>query len=321
MTDPIDQILETIKSSQHFCLSGHQNPDADVVGSQLALASLIRRTGFDKQIDIINSGSPPKSLAFLNGFDRIENKEQVVGHYDCVVVFECSGPDRMGNIIDLKTQAKTVVNIDHHLHNPNFGHVNFVEPTTSSTAELIFKIYKRAGVTPTPQEAMCIFSGLVADTGWFRYGNTTPASLSAAAELLQAGVHVEELAERLYMTQSKAALDLLGWVVSHMTLHYDGRVALLTLPESVYQNFHAGPDDVEEIVNFGLKIESVCASVFLKEKKGQIKVSLRSKARYDINQVACHFGGGGHRNASGCTLMAPLQDAQKQVLQEMARVF
>lgn len=323
MSHIIDQILSAIRSAQSFCLSGHQNPDPDVVGSQLALASLIARIGSDKNVDIINSGPAPKSLSFLHGFDRVENAEQINKKYDCLIVFECSGPERMGNIIDFKTQVKTIINIDHHLHNPMFGHINFVEPSTSSTAELIFKIFERSGFSLNVNEAMGLFSGLVADTGWFRYGNTNAQSMEIASKLLACGVRVEELAERLYMTRSKAALDLLGWVLSHMSLHYQGKVALLTLPESIYEHFDAGPDDVDEIVNYGLKIETVCASILLKERRSQnhVKVSFRSKAQWDVNQIARLFDGGGHRNASGCTINGTLQEAEQKILREMPRIF
>src|SRR4051812_12804101 len=164
----VDEILSALKEHSTFSLSGHQNPDADVVGSQLAMASLIERLGPGKQVDIQNSGAAPASLAFLNGFQAVKNVDRVEKNYDVVIVFECSGADRMGNIIDLAKQAKKVINIDHHLHNPNFGHINFVEPATSSTAELIFKIFERSGLPLGRGEAACLFAGMTADTGWFR---------------------------------------------------------------------------------------------------------------------------------------------------------
>jgi phosphoesterase RecJ-like protein len=163
----------------------------------------------------------------------------------------------------------------------------------------------------------------VTDTGWFRYGNTNPQSLTIASKLLATGIKVEELSERIYLSKTKTALPLLAWVLSHMTLHYDGRVALLKLPEKVFKDLGAVPDDVEEVVNVGLQMESVCASVLLKEKTNPpaIKASLRSKGQFDINQVARVFGGGGHRNASGCSISLDLAAAEEAILKEMRRVF
>jgi phosphoesterase RecJ-like protein len=321
--DVVQQILSTLKSGQTFCLSGHQNPDADVVGSQLAMASLIERLGPGKKIDIVNFGAPPANLSFLPGYNSIRNSDRVEGHYDVVIVFECSGQDRMGNLIDLKTQAKTVINIDHHLHNPNFGHLNFVEPDTSSTAELIFKIYSQSKLPISRGEAMSMFAGLVADTGWFRYGNTNVQSLSIAGQLLAAGVPTADMAERLYMSRSETSMKLLGWCLTNMKVIHGGRVAVLSLPSKIFLDLHATSDDLEEIVNHGLKVDSVQASVFLREKKDSpdVKVSLRSKGNLDINQVARVFDGGGHKNASGCTVTGSLADVESRVLTELFHVL
>ena len=325
MTDNavLDQILALLKEGHSFSLSGHQNPDGDVIGSQLAMASLIKRLGPKKKVDIQNHGAVPRSVSFLPGADKIMNVKRVEGKYDVQIVFECSGADRMGGIIDFGSQVVKVINIDHHLHNPNFGDVNFVEPTTSSTAELIFKIIERSGLSLQTDEAICLFTGLVTDTGWFRYGNTNPQSFAIAGKLLAAGIKIEDLSERIYLSKSKTALPLMAWALSNMTLHYDDRVAVMTLPNDVFVKLGAVPDDVEEIVNLGLQRESVIASVLLKEKSNPdvVKISLRSKGLYDINQVARVFGGGGHRNASGCAINQDLASAKKAVLKEMARLF
>ena len=319
----LDEIVAALREGESFCLSGHQNPDADVVGSQLAMASLIRRLDAHKRIHIRNSGNPPRNISYLKGYDTVENVQQVNGVYDVVIVFECSGADRMGNIIDFKNQAKKVINIDHHLHNPNFGDINFVEPETSTTAELIFKIFEHARLPLTQDEAIAIFTGLVADTGWFRYGNTNPQSHRIASALLEAGVPVADLSERMYLSKSRAAIQLLAWVLTNMKLYHDNRVALLTIPEKVFRELGATPDDTDEVVNFGLQIESVVASILIKERTTppSVKVSLRSKGNYDINQVARLFGGGGHRNASGCGMNVSLAEAESLLTKEIARIF
>lgn len=319
----IDKILNVLKNGRSFLLSGHQNPDADVVGSELAMASFLERLGPGKRIDISNAGAPPRSLSFLPGYNAVKNVDRVEGTYDAIIVFECSGQDRMGNIVDLKTQGQNVINIDHHLHNPNFGTINWVEPTTSSTAEMIFKIIERSGMPITKGEAMCLFTGLVADTGWFRYGNTNVQSLQIASKILAAGIPLADMAEKIYMSRTEAALKLLGWCLTNMKLVLGGRVAVLTLPSRVFEELNCGPDDIEEVVNNGLKVESVLASVFIREKKdhGEVKVSLRSKGDLDINRVARVFSGGGHKNASGCTIAGTMDEAEQKILSEMARIL
>jgi bifunctional oligoribonuclease and PAP phosphatase NrnA len=324
-TDPaiIDQILSILKTSTSFSLSGHQNPDADVVGSQLAMASLIERLGPGKQIDVQNSGQPPKYLSFLSGYQSVKNVDKVDRNYDVAISFECSGQDRMGNIIDFKTQAKHVINIDHHLHNPNFGTINWVEPHTSSTAEMIFKIFERSGLPLQKSEAICLFTGLVADTGWMRYSNTNTQTLRIAEKLVAAGVPVADLSERIYMSRTIPSVRLLGWVLTNLKLSFNNRLAIMQIPDGIYREVGATADDTDEIVNAGLKIDSVQAAVLLKEKKDQnlVKISIRSKGTLDINRVARAFGGGGHKNASGCVIQGSLEQAEDLIGKEFNNVF
>lgn len=318
----IQSILDLLKTRDSFCLSGHQGPDADVVGSQLALASLIERLNPHKRIAIQNAGSPPRALSFLPGYERVENVEKVEGRFDVAIVFECSGADRMGNIIDLEKQAGAVINLDHHLHNPNFGTINLVEPDTSSTAELVFKIIDASGLPVTSDEAVCLYMGLTADTGWFRYNNTNPQTHRIAARLIEAGVPVADLAERAYMSRSETSARLFGWTLSNMELLHDGRLAVLAVPTVISERLGANGDDFEELVNAGLVVGTVRASVLLKEKPDgrTVKISLRSKGTLDINRVARAFGGGGHRNASGCAIDASLDEARRRVLKELESV-
>jgi phosphoesterase RecJ-like protein len=319
----LDQILAALRESHTFCLSGHQNPDGDVIGSQIAMASLIRRLGKDKKVDIMNFGPVPKSIAFLDGAAEIRNVERVEGKYDILIVFECGGIDRTGNIIDPKSQVVRTINIDHHLHNPNFGDINFVEPTTSSTAELIYKIIERSGLPLEVHEAAALFTGVTTDTGWFRYSNTNVQTLSIASKLLATGLPIADLSERIYLSKSETALRILADVLKRMTLHFDKRLAVLTIPSDVYQSLGAQPDDVEEIVNAGLQIDGIQASILLKEKAGTgvTKASIRSKGDLDINQVARAFGGGGHKNASGCAIPGNLEAATAAAIAQFKKIF
>ena len=317
----LDEILATLREGHTFCLSGHQNPDGDVIGSQIAMASLIRRLGKDKRVDVMNFGPVPKSIAFLDGAAEIRNIERVEGKYDVLIVFECGGIDRTGNIIDPKSQVVKTINIDHHLHNPNFGDINFVEPTTSSTAELIYKIIERSGLPLEVNEAAALFAGVTTDTGWFRYSNTNVQTLAIASKLLATGLPIADLSERIYLSKSETALRLLANVLNRMTLHFDRRLAFLTLPEAVFRELGATPDDVEEIVNAGLQMECVQASILLKEKADVVKASIRSKGDLDINRVARAFGGGGHKNASGCSIPGPLDAAKEAALAEFKKIF
>lgn len=319
----IDRILAVLKEGRSFCLTGHQNPDADVIGSQLAMRALLKQMNPANKIDIQNCGAVPRSISFLPGIEAVKDVKTVEGQYDVLIVFECSGADRTGNVIDFQKQVKTVINIDHHLHNPNFGHINFVEPTTSSTAELIYKIYERSGFPMGIDEAVCLYTGLVADTGWFRYSNTNMQTMTIGSKLVAMGVPVATLAEHLYMSRSKAGAALIAWALNNARYFLDDRVVVMAIPDKVMSDLGATSDDMEELVNQGLQVASVQASVLLREKTNPslVKVSLRSKGEYDINQIARTFGGGGHKNASGCKFDTDLETAKNAILKEMPRVF
>jgi phosphoesterase RecJ-like protein len=319
----VDKIIDVLKKSRTFCLSGHENPDADVVGSELAMYSLINRLGADKKVDILNAGHPPKFLKYLKHHERVKSVKQVTGHYDALIVFECSGADRMGSIIDFKSQVGTVINIDHHLHNPNFGDINWVEPTTSSTSEMIFKIFERANVILNKDEAVSLYTGLVADTGCFRYGNTNLQTHTIGGKLVELGVPVAHVSESLYMNRSWAAFQIWSKALANIKFYFDRRVAVLAIPEKLYAEVGATPEDTDEIVNSGLQLGSAVVSILLKEKSDPtvVKVSLRSKGDWDINQVARKFGGGGHKNASGCSVEGTLENAERIILKEVEKLF
>lgn len=322
-TRVFDEILAAIKKGSTFCLIGHQNPDADVIGAELAMASLIRRIDPAKKVTIGNSGKPPSYLSFLPGFDAVKNTGRIEGQYDVLIVFECSGAERMGDIFDLKSQAKTVINIDHHLHNPMFGHINYVESDTSSISEILYKIFLKSGLPLQKEEAICLYTGVVSDTGWFRYSNTNAQTHDIAARLLEKGVPVAELSERITMSRTEAFQRLLGSVLSSMQFYLNNRVVLLTVPLSLMKQLGAEADDLDEVINVGLMNESVAVSILLKEleEKDVVKVSFRSKERWDINKVARKFNGGGHKNASGCKISGTLDDVRKTVLKEFESFF
>lgn len=319
----VDKIIDVLKKGNSFCLSGHENPDADVIGSELAMQSLIHRLGPGKKVDILNSGNPPKFLKYLIGYDRVQNVKKANGTYDAVLVFECSGADRMGNIVDFDSQAREVINIDHHLHNPNFGTINWVEPTTSSTSEMIFKIFERAKMPLSKEEATCLYTGLVADTGCFRYGNTNVQTHTIGGKMVEMGVPVASVSESLYMNRSWASFQIWSKALANIRFFCDRRVALLTIPEALYAELSASPEDTDEIVNSGLQLGSAVVSILMKEKSNPpiVKVSLRSKDSWDINQVARKFGGGGHRNASGCSVEGTLAQAERVILKEVEKLF
>jgi phosphoesterase RecJ-like protein len=310
----LGRILAAVRAHQTFLLTGHEKPDGDTVGSELAMASFLRRLG--KKVDIVNHDPVPRLYHFLPGVKAIRADRRVVKNYDVVVVFECSGPDRMGRIINLDTQAKVVINIDHHAHHNHFGHINLIDPSASSNSEQLFDLFGLAGLPVTKAEAAALYVGLVTDTGRFQQNNTTPQSHRVAAELHGAGVNVAEICRRLYNSRTPAALALLSRALAGLRLADGGRISVLSLTRQDLRAARAHWDDTEEIVNYGLMPPSVEASIFLRETEtpGRLKGSLRGKGAVDLCTIAVGLGGGGHRNAAGFSLDTTIQDAARRLV-------
>ena len=313
------EILKVLKESRTFFFSGHQNPDPDTIGSELALRSFVLRLGGARKVDVYNTHHLPAYLGFLSGASQVKTARHLPHHYDCAVIMECADSARMGNIIDLKTQAKHVVNIDHHLHNTRYGNVNLIDPKASSNAEQIFHLLEYAGKGITPQEATCLYAGLVTDTGRFQYSNTRPESHRVAARLIEYGAESTKACEKIYMEKPLSALRLLSHALETMKILEGGRIAVMNLTAEAFKKAGASQEDTEEIVNYGLFVPSVKAAALMKpaDKPGQVKISLRAKGNVDVNQVARAFGGGGHKKASGCTVQGSWEDVARRVIQRL----
>jgi bifunctional oligoribonuclease and PAP phosphatase NrnA len=320
-TKVIDDILRAVRRGRTFFLSGHEKPDGDTVGSELAFASFLRRLG--KKVDIYNAEPVPPHLMFLPGADKIKTAKKVAKTYDVAVIFECFDAHRMGDIIDFKTQAGTVINIDHHAHHSFFGHINLINPKASSNSEQLFFVFQKARLPLTRAEAMALYVGLVTDTGRFQQENANPDSHIVAAGLLETGIPVAEIARKLYYTRSESALKLLSRALASLRLELDGRVSVMSLGQRDFAEAGSGPEETEDIINYGLMVPSVQVALLLREldRPGFVKVSFRGKGLVDLNALAVSYGGGGHKNASGCTVEGTLEQTAGSLLAKLAALF
>ncbi len=315
-TDPaLAKIVDAINKSETFFLSGHVRPDGDALGSALAMASGLLRLG--KKPQVYSRDPVPESLRLLPGWENIKVGLKAEGRFDCAMFFECSTPERAGGLIDLDRQAEVVINVDSHKTHSAYGDINLIDPDASSTAEQVHGILKALGLSLEPAEGICLYVGLATDTGRFQYSNTTPAALRLAADLLESGISLSTINDRLFATKPLNALKLLSLALGTLELKLGGKVGVQMLSREAFRAAEAGPEHAEEIVNYGLTPPGVEAAVLLKEDK-QILVSLRSRGKVDVSVVAEAFGGGGHRNAAGCRLDGDLKEAASRILKEIA---
>jgi len=311
--------VDRLRRASRALVTCHRSPDGDALGSELALVELAGAFGVDTLI--YNRDPSPTSLAELPGSGRIVVADSLPtdfpAGFDLVVTLECAGLDRAG--FESLDRAP-ILNIDHHPANPNFGEVNYVDESAPAVGEMVWRMFRSAGVTPTVESATNCYVALSTDTGDFQYSNATPHALRAAAEMVDAGADPTTVAEWVHGRRSLPSIRLLGEALRTLELSFGGRIATISVDKATFARCEASPADSEDIINHPRSIAGVQAVAFFKQwESGVVRVSLRSKGDLDVRQVAAVFGGGGHVNASGCTISGELSDARPGVLSELTR--
>jgi bifunctional oligoribonuclease and PAP phosphatase NrnA len=309
---PADVLTALSRPPGRALMLGHVHPDADVLGTLLALGEALERRGWR-----VAAGGPhpaPAALDFLPGVDRYEVLKTLEGRFDVVVLTDCPNPDRTEGLIDAARQAASaIVNIDHHPDNRRYGSINWIDVGAAATGEMVYRLLVALGVTPTPSMAANLFTAIHTDTGSFRYSNVTPETFRIASALTEAGADPAAVSSALYERRAPDSLRWLGEALSRVRVSEDGRIAWLALPAGLVPERFI---EAEELVNYPRSIGSVKVGCLLRELGGgRVKVSLRAKGDVDVNRVAARFGGGGHANAAGCTIHGTLDAVTPQVLE------
>jgi len=315
------QVAEALAAAQFVLITSHRSPDGDALGSELALREMCQKLGVEALV--INRDPHPASLAFLPGLSQVQQGPSVPSHLlekaDLVVFLECPSPDRPG-FPELLT--KPLVNVDHHLDNPHYGRVNFVDPSAPAVGEMLLQVADAAGIALTPSMATCLYTALVTDTGDFRYSNTTPRAFAAAGRLVEAGAHPAAIAEALNDHIPARVIRLQAAVLATLELLAEGHVAVITCTQDMLERAGAGPEDTEDMINIPRAIDGVRIAVFFKAfSPTSVKVSLRSKGPLNVQALAAQFAGGGHENAAGLTFPGNLEEARKAILPAVIKLL
>jgi phosphoesterase RecJ-like protein len=306
----LSQVVELIDSKRRFAITSHIRPDGDSLGSSLGLYWLLR--ALDKDVEVIMRDPVPHAYRQLPGAAEVRVMPGVANPYHAVFVIECSDITRPG-LIDLEKQL--VVNIDHHSTTALFGTINWIDSTASAVGEMIYNLCKATGVRVTKEIAECVYTALITDTGSFHYSNTTERTFKVASELVRTGVKPAKTAEAVFASYPWSRIQLMGEVLSTARRDSTGRVASLRLSQEMQQRSGASDEDADGFVNYPLTVGEVEAVVLLKESAPEVyRTSLRSKGDVNVARVAGKFGGGGHRNAAGCTLTGPWEEVEEEVV-------
>jgi bifunctional oligoribonuclease and PAP phosphatase NrnA len=249
---------------------------------------------------------PPAFLQPFPQVDAIRATATVTDTVDAVLVMECSSLSRAG-VAGL--DRSPIINIDHHPGNTRYGAINWIDETAAACGEQVFTLVDALGVPLSADLATHLYLAILTDTGSFHFSHLTPRTYQLAARAVAAGANPQWIASTHYDSNSLARVRIFGAVLNGMTMHADGRVALLTITRDLAAELGGSYDDTEGLINFPLTVKDVQAVAFFKESApGDWRVSLRSKGAVDTGAIARQFGGGGHMNASGCGWQGTIDD-------------
>lgn len=312
--DMVQKIMQTDK----MALVTHASPDGDAVGSTLALALALRSIG--KDVEILSKEPAPLNLSFLSLYDEYGALPALTEDRELLITLDCGNKERLSMEREGFDEIYKI-NIDHHVSNEMYGMQNHVDIKSASTAEIIFELIKALNVKLDESMAECLYTGIVSDTGSFRFPSTTAKTLRTAAELLETGLDFSKIQRILFGTSEFKRVKLLGRALMTLESHMEGFVSTMNLVAKDFNTLSISDRDSGDIVNYGLEPPEADVSVLLKEAEGFFRVSVRTKSIIDASALCGKFDGGGHVRAAGCNIKSDsLEDAIKSILDEIERM-
>ena len=308
------ETAKLLKEAGKMVIVSHISPDEDTLGSSLALAHALRMLGKEVMLNV--DDDIPSVFSFLPGigeYMRFAPDDSVPA--DLLIVIDASSADRAGNAMNV-VKARSVLNIDHHKTNTHFADYLYLDSDAAATAEIIYSLLLELGTELNTEIATCIYEGLYTDTGSFKYSNTTSRTLSIASALLTYGVNPSLISDNMEV-KSRSQVEMLGKVLETLTFLRDGKIAYVEVAPELY-DYNV---DTDTFVSYPRYIEGVEVALLFKQVEENLtRVSFRSK-QVDVAKIALSFGGGGHQKASGCSIHAPLKEAESIVLPVVEELF
>jgi phosphoesterase RecJ-like protein len=309
------QFQAELKRAGQVVIGTHLNPDGDALGSALAVSLYLDDLGIENEV--LCHHPAPKNLRFLPGVERVR-QDPKLDKYDLAIVLDLDAVDRLGRNTERFLETPRMIVVDHHVPHQAPGDVRIVDVTAPATSLILTRLFLELNADITPQIATCLLTGIVTDTGSFRFRNTTPESLSLSALLIERGGDINQVSEEIFQRKTLSSTRLLGHMLDTMRLERDNRIALGVLTYEDFQVNAAEDEDTEGFVNEMLSIDSVEIAANLRQPTlGRVRCSIRSRERYDVALVAREFGGGGHKNAAGCTFDLGIEECETLLMSRL----
>jgi phosphoesterase RecJ-like protein len=315
-----DEITKILQENNNFLITSHINLDGDGIGSELALYFLLKK--LNKKPIILNQNRLPKIYDFLPGSDKVHylnNNRINPKSIDVGIVLDCSNIKRIGKTYEIFKNLKTIINVDHHKSNENFGSLNYVDYSASSVGEIIYELIKSIDADLLDEKiSTCLFTAIITDTGSFKYSNVSSKTFGMASHLTSNGIKPYLIADNIYNKNTYAGLKLLGKSLLTLEVDDSNYFSWLTITRKMLNDTNANDEDIEGIIDIATTLNNVEISILFRETKdNKIKVSFRSKGNFDVNKFAGKFKGGGHPNAAGCLCPGKLDEIKENILSEL----
>lgn len=309
------QIKKLIDESNSIILFTHIRPDGDAVGSVFAFYHYLN--SLNKQVDMVIEDAP-EIFNFLPSFNKVNNLTSDT--YDLGIVLDCATLDRVGQLDGKLSNCKTTLNIDHHVSNSNYCDTNYVQGEVSSCCQVVYYLFKDIDVKLDNNICMALATGMITDTNGFRNNNVDGDTFLMASDLVKYDINFHKIYEYVLFNKSFAKHNLMKIALERLEFLCDGKIAFTYILKNDFDKVGAKVGDHEGIVDIGRSIEGVEVSVFIRENDG-FTISLRSTGKYDVNEIASSFGGGGHKMAAGGQIDNNFEETKEIIINAVKKVL
>ncbi|MEW5909347.1 MAG: bifunctional oligoribonuclease/PAP phosphatase NrnA [Thermodesulfobacteriota bacterium] len=311
-----------MKKSKCILVASHANPDGDAIGSLIAMGLTL--SGLGKGTTLYNESPIPAVYRFLSGVQRVVDRLDGLKLFDTAVVLDCGDVQRLGDAGPEIERIPLVINIDHHVTNSRFGRFNVVDPSACATSEIIYRLISGMDVSIDLDIASALYTGILTDTGSFRFSNTNQAAFEICGKLVSLGVDPYRIAQRVYGTYSLGRIKLLNLALDSIEISKNGKLSLMAVTRNMMSETKTRPEDIDGLINYAKGIQDVKVAVLIQELNQHPKnksqgpshyhVSLRSDGTVDVAAIAAEFGGGGHSSAAGFSVESTLTEIKSKLI-------
>ena len=309
----IDNIKEEIEKAKDIVILTHETPDGDAIGSALAMYLALKKLG--KAVDVIIP-EYSNTFSFLPGAQEIKS-EGKKEPYDLVISVDVTGIRRLNGFSKYFEDARTKIQIDHHQVNEMFGDYNFVNPASPACAQILILVIEQLGVEIDKEIGTCLLTGIITDTGGFKYEGVSAETFEFASWLLAKGVNVSSIYKKVLQMKTRSNFELRKLIIDRMEFLHENKITFTYITLEDLKNVNAVPGDHEGLVETGRDIEGVEVAILLRETEDGYKASLRSNNYVNVSDVCIPFHGGGHIRAAGCNMYGTLEECKEKIVNEV----